>query len=76
MGEVAKVKKALEDSKAKISVLETEKASVKAELHEIQDDTSMMLGEGFDQVVRQAHLFYNGPPPVSTFDATKDVYEG
>lgn len=26
--------------------------------------------------LQQAHLFYNGPPSVSTFDATKDVYKG
>jgi len=74
--EVAELKKSLEESKARISVLEAEKASVEVELDKIQDDTLVMLGESFDQAVQHAHLFYNEPPPVGTFDATKDVYEG
>jgi len=46
-------------------VLEIEKASVK-----------VMVGESFDQTIKQAYLLYNGPPPMGVFDATKDVYEG
>jgi len=59
--EVDELRKSLEESKAKISVLETEKALVEAELDKIQDDTLVMFGESFDSAVRQAHLFYNGP---------------
>jgi len=68
--EVVELKKALEESKARISVLETEKTSVEVELDKIQDDTLVMLSESFDQVVRQAYLFYNGLSLVGTFDAT------
>ena len=53
-----------------------EKASVEAKLNKIQDDTLVMLGKSFDQVVQQVHLFYNGPPLIGTFNATKDVCEG
>ena len=44
--EVVELKKALEESKAKISVLETKKALVKAELNKIQDDTLVMFRLG------------------------------
>lgn len=66
----------LEESKAGISVLETEKASMEAELDKIQVYTLVILDKSFDQVVRQVHLFYNEPPPVGTFNANKDVFEG
>jgi len=49
--ELAELKKALKESKARISVLYTEKASVEVELDKIQDDTLVILGESFDQVV-------------------------
>jgi len=49
--EVAELKKALEESKAKISMLETEKVLVEAKLDKIQDDTLRMLGKSFNQVV-------------------------
>jgi len=48
--EVADLKKTLEESKAKISMLETEKASVEVELYKIHD-TLVILGESFDQAV-------------------------
>jgi len=74
--EVAELKKALEECKERISLLETEKASVEAELDKIQDDVLVMLGESFDQVGRQAYLFYDGPPPIGAFDAIENVYKG
>jgi len=74
--EVAELRKALEESKVKISVLETEKASIEAEIDKIQDDTLVMLGGTFDQVVRQTRPLYNGPQPVGTFDVNIDVHEG
>ena len=49
--EVAKLKKALEEAKARNSVLETEKASVEAKLDKTQDDVLVMLGESFNQTI-------------------------
>lgn len=73
---MVELKKALEEAKARNSVLETEKALVEAKLDKTQDDVLVMLSESFNHAVRQAYLFYNGPPTVSAFDATKNVYEG
>ena len=46
------LKKALEESKARISVLETEKASVEVKLDKTQDDILVMMGKSFDQAIR------------------------
>jgi len=35
-----------------------------------------MLGQSFDQAVRQAHLLYGSPPPSSNFDVEMDMYDG
>jgi len=35
-----------------------------------------MLGQSFNQAVRQAHLLYNELPLVGDFDINMDVYEG
>jgi len=68
---VAELEKALEELKAKYLVLDTEKASVKAEIEQTQGDTLRMLGETFNQVIRQAHLPYKGPHTDGTFDVFK-----
>jgi len=73
---VAKLKKVSEELKAKYLVLETEKASVKFKLEQTQVDTLQMLGETFEQAIRQAHLLYKGSPSEGTFNINKDIFEG
>lgn len=53
---------------AESSELRDKKAAVEANLDKTIDDTLVMLGQSFDQAVRQAHLLYNGPPPFGDFD--------
>jgi len=54
--------------------LRVEKAAIEANLDKTIDDT-LMLGQSFDQAIRQAHLLYNGPPPSGDFDPNLDVFE-
>jgi len=72
---VADLEKAMEELKARCSTLGIEKVWVEIELNQLQDNTLLMLGEGFNQVVGQAHVLYKGAPPESAFDINKDVFE-
>ena len=76
MAEVAKLKKDLEESKNEISMLQAEKDAVEVELDKTIDDMLVMLGQSFNQVVRQAHLLYNGPPLTGDYDNNMDVCKG
>jgi len=84
------LKEALERVDNRVSLLEAEsfelwvenlnlpatKEEIKVDLDKTIDDTLVMLGESFDQVVRQAHLLYNGAPLSDNFDINMDVFEG
>ena len=81
--EVAKLKQDLERTDNKISVLEAEsselrveKEAVEADLDKTIEDNLVMLGQSFDQAVRQAHLLYNRALPFGNFDPNMDVFEG
>jgi len=81
--EVTKMRKTLEEAENRISMLEAEsselrdeKVAVEVDLDKTIDDTLMMLGQSFDQVVRQTHLLYNEPQPFGDFDVDMDIFEG
>jgi len=72
----------MEEADNKISVLHTEnselkaeKKAIKAELDRNFDETLELLNQSFFQVVRQAHVLYNGPPPSDDFDSENKVFE-
>jgi len=81
--EVAKLQKALEVVENKNSLLEAEsselqaeKMAMEADLDKTIDDTLVLLGQSFNQAIRQAHILYNGSPPSGNFHADMDVFEG
>lgn len=46
------------------------------ELDKNIDETLVMLGQSFNQVVQQAYLLYGDLLPSGRFDADMDVYKG
>jgi len=62
------------------SELRAKKEVVEADLDKNIDDTFVILSQSFfqavHQVVRQAHVFYNVPPPSGDFDHNMDMFEG
>ena len=73
---VAKLEKAMEALRLENSALEAKKVSMEDEFLTQQGNIVLLLGETFNQAIRQSHPLYGVPPVDSSFDVNKDVHEG
>ena len=73
---VVELEKAMEALRLENSALEAKKVSMEDELLTQQGNIFLILGETFNQAVRQAYLLYEGPPAEGAFDLNKDIHEG
>jgi len=60
---------------AENSDLKAEKGAVEAELNRNINETLELLSQSFFQVIRQAHILYNGPPPSGEFHLQSEAFE-
>ncbi|XP_068484845.1 uncharacterized protein [Phaseolus vulgaris] len=81
--EIANLKKLVEGKDGQLSASATEMAALQlakeqaeAELDENYEEAEELLRQCFEMAVRQAHVFYGGPPATGSFDLDYEVYQG
>jgi len=81
--EVARLRKALEAADHLVTLMGEEvaaeregKRAAEAEVLKTMEDTMVLINQSFDLAVRQAPVFYGGPPPSGQFDQDMEVIDG